>query len=65
MLRELAVDAVDLVGLARDVCVRWSAEDAAAAGFETTVLWELTRPVDPGSDAAVRTAMIERGVRVV
>jgi nicotinamidase/pyrazinamidase len=63
-LRERGVDAVVVCGLARDYCVRWTAEDAAAAGFRTTVLWELTRPVDPASDDAVRAALERAGVRI-
>lgn len=64
MLRELGVDAVWLAGLARDFCVRWSAEDAVDAGFEVHVLWDLTRPVDPASDAEVRRIFADRGVIV-
>lgn len=63
-LRERGVEAVHVCGLARDYCVRWSAEDAAAAGFRTTVLWALTRPVAPASDDAVREALDRAGVRV-
>jgi nicotinamidase/pyrazinamidase len=63
-LRELAVTDICLCGLARDFCVRWSAEDAAASGFKTAVLWDLTRAVDPSSDDAVREALERRGVRV-
>ena len=43
----------------------WTAEDAADAGFEVRVLWDLTRPVDPGSDERVRRRLVERGVTVV
>lgn len=64
MLRDLGVGAVWLAGLARDFCVRWSAEDAVDAGFEVHVLWDLTRPVDPASDAEVRRTFVERGVIV-
>ncbi len=64
-LRERAVRDVLVCGLARDFCVLWTAQDAAAAGFRTTVLWDLSRPVDPGSDARVRTALAESGVRIV
>jgi nicotinamidase/pyrazinamidase len=53
-LMERGIDRVFLCGLARDYCVKWSAEDAAAAGFVTTVLWDLTRSVDPSSDERVR-----------
>ena len=63
-LREHAVEEVFVCGLARDFCVKWSAEDAAAAGFRTTVLWDLTRPVVPASDAQVRADLERAGVRV-
>src|SRR5918995_5857101 len=62
-LMERGIATVFLSGLARDFCVKWSAEDAAAAGFATTVLWDLTRPVDPSSDdrvlADLRAARVE------
>ncbi len=63
-LRDRGVTAITLCGLARDYCVLWTAEDATALGFATTVLWDLTRPVDPASDAAVRGALAAAGVRV-
>lgn len=63
-LRERGVEAVEVCGLARDFCVYWTAEDAAAEGFSTTVLWGLTRPVDAASDDAVREALGQAGVRV-
>lgn len=63
-LRERGVGVVDLCGLARDFCVKWSAQDAAAAGFRTTVLWDLTRPVDPASDPGVRRDLEASGVVV-
>jgi nicotinamidase/pyrazinamidase len=63
-LRERGVDRVFLCGLARDYCVKWSAEDAAAAGLRTTVLWDLTRPVDPASDDAVRRDLEQAAVEV-
>jgi nicotinamidase/pyrazinamidase len=64
-LREREVEEVYLCGLARDFCVKWSAEDAVAAGFRTTVLWDLTRPVVAESDASVRQELERAGVRVV
>ena len=63
-LRERGVTHVHLCGLARDYCVKWSAEDAAEAGFNVTVLWDLTRPVDSGSDARVRADLERAGARV-
>ena len=64
-LRERGVDELWLVGLARDYCVLWSAEDAADAGFRVTVLWDLTRPVDATGDGRVRAALAARGIGVV
>ncbi|WP_440995481.1 nicotinamidase [Arhodomonas sp. SL1] len=63
-LRERGVETVFLCGLARDYCVKWTAEDAAAAAFETVFLWDLTRPVDPSGDDSVREALAAAGVRV-
>jgi nicotinamidase/pyrazinamidase len=64
-LRERGVDEVWLCGLARDFCVKWSAEDAAAEGFRTYFLWDLTRPVDPANDARVRADLERAGVTIV
>lgn len=63
-LRDRDVERVTLCGLARDFCVKWTAEDAAAHGFHTTVLWPLTRPVDPASDERVRSDLTRAGVRI-
>jgi len=64
-LRERGIRAVFVCGLARDVCVKWTAEDAVAAGFETTLLWDLTCPVDPESNDAVRRDLDRLGVRIL
>lgn len=64
-LRELGIGSIYVCGLARDFCVRWTAEDGVQLGFETTVLWDLTRPVDPLSDSTVERALGDRGVRLL
>ena len=64
-LRERGVADVTLVGLARDYCVKWSAEDAADLGFRARVFWDLTRPVDPSSDEQVRRDLERAGVGIV
>lgn len=64
-LRDHGVSQVFLCGLARDYCVKWSAEDGAAEGFECYFLWDLTRAVDPAADDSVRRDLQEAGVRVV
>src|SRR5690606_36101750 len=64
-LRERGVGSVYLCGLARDYCVKWSADDAVAAGFRAVFLWDLTRSVDPSTDATVRRELEEAGVELV
>lgn len=64
-LRERGVDAIYLVGLARDVCVKWTAEDGASAGFDVYLIWDLTRPVEPESDKMVRQGLSDRGVKII
>ena len=61
-LRERGVDEVVICGLAREVCVLWTAQDALALGFRARILWDLTRPVTPASDAATRAAMLASGI---
>lgn len=56
-LRERGVIEVYVCGLARDVCVLWTAQDAAESGLRTHVLWDLTRPVTPATDGATRDAL--------
>lgn len=63
-LRERGVTDVYLCGLARDVCVKWTAEDAAEEGFDTVFLWDLTRSVEPEEDDAVRADLLDAGVRI-
>lgn len=64
-LRERGVDEVWLAGLARDVCVLWTAQDALALGFRTRLLWDLTRPVTPDSDAQTRRTLERLQIEVI
>lgn len=63
-LREHNVDAVDVVGIATDYCVRATAADAAANGFQTRVLLGLTAGVAPGTTAEAITSLRDGGVDV-
>lgn len=45
-LRERGVKKVFVVGLALDFCVAWTALDACAAGFTTTVIADACRAID-------------------
>jgi nicotinamidase/pyrazinamidase len=55
---------VFVCGLARDFCVRATAVDAAAEGFEAVVLDDLTRAVFPERRAEVDALLARAGVRL-
>jgi nicotinamidase/pyrazinamidase len=64
-LRERGVDAVDVVGITTDHCVRATALDAAREGFATRVLLDLTAGVAPETVATALTQLGDAGVTVV
>jgi nicotinamidase/pyrazinamidase len=67
LLREHEVDAVDVVGLALDYCVKATALDARGAGFSVTVRRGATRAVEvqPGDGERAVEELRAAGVQVV
>lgn len=63
-LRAHDVDAVDVVGVATDYCVKATAADAVDAGFTTRVLLHLTAGVSPTTTAAAVDTLRAAGVEV-
>jgi len=63
-LRAHGVDAVDVVGIATDHCVRATALDAVGAGFATRVLLPLTVGVAEASTEAALTQLAAAGVEL-
>jgi nicotinamidase/pyrazinamidase len=63
-LRARGVEAVDVVGIATDHCVRATAIDAAGAGFATRVLLDLTAGVAATTTAAALGLLREAGVEL-
>lgn len=61
-LRERGFTRVVLCGLATDYCVAWSARDACAAGFETWVVEDAVRGIDPDGVARAWAEMAAAGV---
>jgi nicotinamidase/pyrazinamidase len=62
-LRARGITGLTLVGIATDYCVAFSALDAAAQGFDVTVLQEACRAIDlDGSLARQKQAMAAAGV---
>jgi len=66
-LREQGVDAVYLVGLATDYCVKYSALDARHLGLETSVIVDACRGVElqPGDVERAVEEMQSAGVHIV
>ena len=58
-LRERNLKRLFLAGLATDFCVAWTALDARAAGFETYVVADATRPIDTNGSLARAWADME------
>jgi nicotinamidase/pyrazinamidase len=63
-LAQRGVDAVDVVGIATDHCVRATALDAVGAGLQTRVLLELTAGVAPDTVDRAIEQMRSAGVRL-
>jgi nicotinamidase/pyrazinamidase len=63
-LRTHDVDAVDVVGIATDHCVKATAADAVAAGFTTRVLLDLTAGVSPTTTAEALESLRAAGVAI-
>ena len=63
-LRKAGIAKVFVVGLAWDYCVKYTAMDAAKAGFETFVIEEATKAVNQSEQAAasLRQEMLDAGV---
>lgn len=64
LLRAHGADSLDVVGIATDYCVRASARDALAAGFEVRVITGLTAAVNPQGTKGALAALEEAGAQV-
>ena len=64
-LADRGIEAVDVVGIATDHCVRATALDAVAQGFDTRVLLELTAGVAPDTTKAALSALQTAGICLV
>jgi len=64
-LKNRGAEQIFICGLARDFCVRWTAEDALQEGFRVNVIWDLCRSLEPKSDDLLRRELSANGVRIV
>ena len=64
--KSLAIENINLVGLATDFCVNYSAQDAANLGYKVSVLEKMCRAIDlNGSLAAAKSEMQDCGVEFI
>ena len=64
-LKERGFKHITFVGIAFDYCVRYSAEDAMALGFDVDVIEAATRAIDlGGTAAATKKSFAERGINL-
>lgn len=65
MLKEQCVHEVFLVGLAFDYCVYNTAIQAAERGYDTYIIKDVTRSVDPSTDASHIAELQKHGVKMI
>jgi nicotinamidase-related amidase len=65
VLREAGATHVYVVGLATDYCVKFTALDSAREGFQTLVIGEGTKPVDPDSLGKVMEDLSNADIKFV
>ena len=63
-LREEGIDAIDVVGIATDHCVRATALDGVKEGFRVRVLADLCSPVDEARGQAALEEMAAAGAEI-
>ena len=65
-LKSLEIEKINLVGLATDFCVNYSAQDAANLGYKVSVLEKMCKAIDlNGSLAAAKSEMQDCGVEFI
>jgi nicotinamidase/pyrazinamidase len=64
-LKDRGAEEIFLCGLARDFCVRWTAEDALQEGFRVNVIWDLCRSIEPQRDDTLSRELSGRGVQII
>lgn len=65
LLRDEDIDAVDVIGIATDYCVKATALDATKTGFRTRVILGLTAAVAEESKAAAIAELEAAGVEII
>ncbi|MGM0548133.1 MAG: bifunctional nicotinamidase/pyrazinamidase [Bacillota bacterium] len=64
LLKSLAVKEVDILGLAFDYCVKFTALDSIKNGFKTNIILKATKAVNKENVAEVKAELKEAGVNL-
>jgi nicotinamidase/pyrazinamidase len=64
-LKERKVKEVFIAGLAGDYCVYFTAKDALAEGFTTTVIEDATRSISTAGFESAKKDLLEKGCRII
>ncbi len=64
-LRGKGVKTVYVTGLAGDFCVAFTVLDALQEGFETILVEDATRPIDPDGFASMKESIKEKGGNII
>jgi len=64
-LRAMEADSVTVVGLAAEICVAYTARDAAELGFDTTVVEDGTRALSEEAFAKAADELRSKGVKLL
>lgn len=65
LLKSLEIEEVDIVGLAFDYCVKYTAQDSAKNGFKTNIILAGTRAVNPEEDEKTKKDLENAGVNLI
>ncbi len=64
-LRGRGIKEIYLVGLAGDYCVYYSALDALSEGFDTYIMEDAVRPIDPENFKNVKADIVSKGGKII
>lgn len=64
LLKTLNIDELDIVGLAFDYCVKYTAIDAAKNDFKTNIILEAAKAVDPQNNEKLKNELKAAGVNL-
>lgn len=62
LLKSQDIEEVDIIGLAFDYCVKFTALDSAKNNFQTNIILEATRAVSPENNGQTKSELKEAGV---